>query len=147
MSATSSADHRILLVEDNPGDIQLTKMAVKSGPFQIQLDVVKNGEDALDFLFHRGEHQAALRPDLIILDLNIPKKNGKEILAIIKEDANLKTIPVCVLSGSKAELDVAESYALHANCYAVKPLQVDDYIATIKALERFWFETVMISRN
>jgi len=134
----------ILLVEDNPGDVILTQTALKKGHVLNNLYITKDGEEALDFLYKRGVYTSAVRPHLILLDLNLPKKGGKEVLAQIKEDPNLKDIPVCVLTGSKAEEDVVKSYKLHANCYLVKPVDVSEFMNIIKSVENFWFNIVMI---
>jgi chemotaxis family two-component system response regulator Rcp1 len=134
----------ILLVEDNPGDVKLTQAALKRGHICNNLFVTKDGEEALDFLHKRGEYSTACRPHLILLDLNLPKKSGREVLMEIKEDFNLKDIPVCVLTGSKAEEDIVKSYKLHANCYLVKPVEVSEFMNIIRSVENFWFKIVMI---
>ena len=128
----------ILLVEDNPGDARLAKEALKESKVKIQLHIVYDGMEATDFLFKRNKYKDAPRPDLIILDLNLPKKDGREVLAEIKEDENLKRIPVVILTISKAEEDILKTYNLHANCYITKPLDFDKFIEVVKSIEDFW---------
>jgi two-component system, chemotaxis family, response regulator Rcp1 len=134
----------ILLVEDNPGDIRLTELAFKRGRIANKLFIARDGAEALDFLYRRDQYENALRPHLILLDLNLPKKNGREVLNEIKNDPNLKDIPVCILTGSKAEEDVVKSYKLHANCYIVKPVDFDQFIEVVKSIEHFWFKIVVV---
>jgi two-component system, chemotaxis family, response regulator Rcp1 len=134
----------ILLVEDNPGDVTLTRLALREGHIINNLHVAVDGEDALNFLYCRGNYQNAVRPNLILLDLNLPKKNGREVLEIIKNDDELKDIPVCILTGSKAEEDIVKSYKLHANCYIVKPVDFQQFLEVVKSLEDFWFNIVRI---
>jgi two-component system, chemotaxis family, response regulator Rcp1 len=135
---------RILLIEDNPGDVKLIQFALKKARVCNDLHVTKDGEEALDFLHRRGKYKNAIRPHLILLDLNLPKISGKEVLGKIKEEASLKEIPVCVLTGSKAEEDIIKSYRLHANCYLVKPVDPNAFMDVIRTLEHFWFSIVMI---
>ena len=138
---------QILLVEDNPGDVGLTLEALKEATLPNKLTVVKNGTEALAFLRRQGQHTQAARPDLILLDLNLPKKDGRKVLAEIKADANLKRIPVVVLTTSEDEQDVMESYNLHANCYIVKPLDLDRFITVVKSIEDFWLRIVVLPKN
>jgi CheY-like chemotaxis protein len=138
---------QILLVEDNPGDVGLTLEALKEATLPNKLTVVKNGADALSLLRRQGQHAGAARPDLILLDLNLPKKDGRKVLAEIKGDANLKRIPVVVLTTSEDEQDVLESYNLHANCYIVKPLDLDRFITVVKSIEDFWLRIVVLPKN
>ena len=138
---------QILLVEDNPGDVGLTLEALKEATLPNKLTVVKNGADALSLLRRQGQHACAARPDLILLDLNLPKKDGRKVLAEIKGDANLKRIPVVVLTTSEDEQDVLESYNLHANCYIVKPLDLDRFITVVKSIEDFWLRIVVLPKN
>jgi chemotaxis family two-component system response regulator Rcp1 len=139
---------QILLVEDNPGDVGLTLEALKEATLPNKLTVVKNGADALSLLRRQGQHAAgAARPDLILLDLNLPKKDGRKVLAEIKGDDNLKRIPVVVLTTSEDEQDVLESYNLHANCYIVKPLDLDRFITVVKSIEDFWLRIVVLPKN
>lgn len=134
----------ILLVEDNPADVRLTKEALKSGKILHSLSVVKDGVEALAFLRRQGEYKDARRPDLILLDLNLPKKDGREVLAEIKSDSGLKSIPVAVLTVSKAEEDVLKTYKLHANCYVTKPVDLDQFISVVQSIEEFWFSIVQL---
>jgi len=134
----------ILLVEDNPGDVQLTKEALENCKMVNKLYVAEDGEEALDFLYKRGEYVNMPKPDLVILDLNLPKKDGREVLQIIKQDDTLKTIPVVVLTTSKAEEDVIKTYKLHANCYVTKPLDLDRFIEVVKSIENFWMGIVVL---
>lgn len=136
----------ILLVEDNPADVCLILEALKDRKLQNHISVVKDGVRAIAFLKHQGDYTDAPRPNLIILDLNLPKKNGREVLAEIKEDPVLKRIPVVVLTGSKAEEDVVSSYNLHANCYVSKPLDFESFIKIVKSIEDFWFTIVMLPK-
>lgn len=132
----------ILLVEDNPGDIRLTQKAFERGKIANNLTVMTDGQSALDFLHRRGVHEDAVQPDLILLDLNLPRKDGREVLAEIKEDAHLRRIPVVVLTSSDAEEDVLRSYDLHANCYVTKPIQFEALTEIVNSLEEFWFGIV-----
>jgi CheY-like chemotaxis protein len=134
----------ILLVEDNPGDVRLTKEALKEVKIHNTLSVVMDGQAAIDFLRKTGEYANAKRPDLILLDLNLPKKNGREVLAEIKNDPDLKLIPVVVLTTSQAETDIIRSYSLHANSYVTKPVDMAQFIAVVKAVESFWFSIVKL---
>jgi chemotaxis family two-component system response regulator Rcp1 len=142
--ATAPAPIEILLVEDNLGDIRLTKEALKDSKILNILNVVRNGEQALDYLRKSNEYTDAVRPDLILLDLNLPKKNGQEVLAEIKTDPDLKRIPVVILTTSKAELDILQSYNLHANCYIIKPVNFEDFTTVIRSIENFWFTVVKL---
>jgi chemotaxis family two-component system response regulator Rcp1 len=134
----------ILLVEDNPGDVRLTQEALDEAKVINNLSVVDNGVDALAFLRQEGQYSGAVRPDLILLDLNLPKKDGREVLADIKEDSNLRRIPVVILTTSQAEEDIVRSYDLHANCYVTKPVDLDQFIKVVKSIEQFWFSVVML---
>lgn len=129
---------KILLVEDNPADVRLTTEALKEGRLVSSLAVAKDGVEALDYLQRRGQFSGASRPDVILLDLNLPKKDGREVLAEIKVDSALRDIPVVVLSTSQNDADVASSYDLHANCYVSKPVDLDRYIHVIRTIESFW---------
>ena len=135
---------RILLVEDNPGDVRLTREAFKQGRIENDLYVVTNGVQALEFLYQRGEYADAPRPDLVLLDLNLPRKNGDEVLEEIKDDPELRSIPTIVLTSSQAETDIITSYDLHANAYLTKPVDPDEFITTVRAFERFWFSVVRL---
>ena len=134
----------ILLVEDNPGDVRLTKEALKEGKVYNNLHWAKDGVEALEFLKREGKHANAPRPDIILLDLNLPKKDGREVLAVIKRDAVLKQIPVVVLTTSKAEEDVLKSYELHANCYVTKPVDLEKFIQVVQSIDRFWLTVVTL---
>ena len=138
---------QILLVEDNPGDVGLTLEALKEATLPNKLTVVKNGADALSLLHRQGQYAGAARPDLILLDLNLPKKDGRKVLAEIKGDDSLKRIPVVILTTSEDEQDVLESYNLHANCYIVKPLDLDRFITVVKSIEDFWLRIVVLPKN
>jgi two-component system response regulator len=132
----------ILLIEDNPGDARLTQEALKDGKVKNNLTIMYDGEEAMDFIYKRNKHKDAVRPDLIILDLNLPKKSGQEILAEIKEDEDLKTIPVIILTTSKSEEDIIKSYQLNANCYLVKPIDLNSFFEVVKSIEGFWLSLV-----
>jgi CheY-like chemotaxis protein len=138
---------QILLVEDNPGDVGLTIEALKEAKVLNKLTVVKDGIEALSLLRRQGQHAHAARPDLILLDLNLPKKDGREVLAEIKADDNLKRIPVIILTTSENEQDVVKSYNLYANCYITKPLDLDRFIKVVKSIEDFWLGIVVLPKN
>ena len=137
---------RILLVEDSPGDVRLTIEALKDGKVRNDLSIVGDGVEALAFLKGEGKYAEAPRPDLILLDLNLPRMDGRELLAIIKQDEKLKRIPVVVLTTSEAEADVLRVYDLNANCYITKPVDLDKFITVIKAIEDFWLTIVKLPR-
>lgn len=137
----------ILLVEDNPGDVRLTKEALKEGKVQNNLHVAGDGEQALRFLLQKGEFQDVERPDLILLDLNLPKMDGRELLARIKEEKDLKRIPVVVLTTSKAEEDIVKTYNLHANCFITKPVDLEKFFIVVKSIEEFWMTIVKLPPN
>ena len=134
----------ILLVEDNPGDVRLTKEAFKEAKVNNNLHIVSDGVEALDFLRRKGKYIGAPRPDIILLDLNMPKKNGREVLAEIKADPDLMRIPVLVLTISQAEEDILRSYNLHANCYIQKPVDINKFIDVVKSIEGFWLTIVKL---
>jgi len=134
----------ILLVEDNAGDYRLTKEALKEGKVYNNLHWTQDGVEALDFLNRRGKHASAPRPDIILLDLNLPKKDGREVLSEIKRDEDLRKIPVVILTTSKAEEDVLKSYDLHANCYVTKPVDLDKFIVVVQSIDRFWLTVVTL---
>ncbi len=137
----------ILLVEDNPGDVRLTIEALKEGKVLNNLNVVEDGVEAINYLRKVGKYADKLRPDLILLDLNLPKKDGREVLAEIKEDPNLKRIPVVVLTTSNAEQDIIKSYDKHANCYITKPVDLNQFIEVIKSIENFWLTIAILPPN
>jgi two-component system, chemotaxis family, response regulator Rcp1 len=137
----------ILLVEDNPGDVRLTIEAFKEGKVFNNLHVVQDGEEAMDFLKKRKSHAEAPRPDLILLDLNLPKMDGRAVLAEIKSDTELRRIPVVVLTTSKAEEDILRSYDLHANCYITKPVELEEFISIVQNIESFWLSIVKLPQT
>jgi len=136
----------ILLVEDNLGDVRLTREALREADVAVELTAVPDGEQALAFLRAEGEHAGAARPDLILLDLNLPKKNGLEVLDEIKRDPELRSTPVIMLTTSSSR-DVAASYAAGVNCYVVKPLDLDDFTRLVQAINSFWFEVARLPPN
>jgi len=140
--ATEPVD--VLLVEDNPGDVRLTKEALKDAKLKIHMHVVGDGMEAMAFLRKQGKYTASPRPDLVLLDLNLPKKDGRQVLAEIKEDPDLRRIPVVIITSSKAEEDVLKSYNLHANCYVTKPLDLDQFITVVQSIEQFWLTIVKL---
>lgn len=137
----------ILLVEDNPGDVRLTREALKEAKVINNLTVLKDGVEALAFLRQQGSYDNAVVPHLILLDLNLPKKDGREVLAEIKADEKLKRIPVVVLTTSKDEQDVFRTYNLHANCYVTKPVDLEQFMTVVKSIEDFWLGIVMLPQN
>jgi len=134
----------ILLVEDNAGDVRLAREGLRECKLLNNLSVAEDGVKAMAFLRRQGEYAQAARPDLIMLDLNLPRKDGREVLKEIKEDDELKRIPVVILTTSKAEEDIVKSYSLHANCYVTKPLAIDQFITVVQAIESFWFTIVKL---
>lgn len=134
----------VLLVEDNPGDVRLAMEALKEAKLANHVSVAGDGEEALAFLRKEGKHASAVRPDLILLDLNLPKKDGREVLAEIKKDSDLKRIPVVILTTSTAEEDILKAYNLHANCYVSKPVDFDKFTQVVKHIENFWFTVVLL---
>ena len=132
----------ILLVEDNAGDVRLVKEAFEENKFLNNLYVARDGVEAMKFLHKEGEYANAVRPDLILLDLNLPKKDGREVLAEVKVDEDLKRIPVVIMTISKAEEDILKTYNLHANCYITKPIDLDQFIKVVKSVESFWLAIV-----
>lgn len=133
---------RILLVEDSRSDAALIQETLSESKFLNELYLVRDGVEATDFLYKRGSYADAPRPDIILLDLNLPKKNGRELLTEIKADENLKTIPVVILTTSSDEADILKSYQLHANCYLVKPVELEQFIEVVKSIEHFWLALV-----
>jgi len=134
----------IMLVEDNPGDVRLIVEALKENKLRNSLDVVEDGVEALAFLRREGKYADAPRPDLILLDLNLPKKDGREVLAEIKADENLRRIPVVILTTSKAEEDILKAYDLNANCYITKPIGLDQFVKVVKSIKEFWLTIVKL---
>jgi chemotaxis family two-component system response regulator Rcp1 len=139
-----SSDIQILLIEDNPGDVRLTKEALLGAKVANQLHVVSDGEEAIDFLNQRGDHTDAPRPDIVLLDLNLPRVDGYEVLAQIKSDPGLANIPIIVLTSSSAEADIQSAYELHANCFISKPVDFTEFIGAVRSLEGFWLKIVKL---
>ncbi len=134
----------VLLVEDDPGDVLLTQETLLGSKIRTNLHVVSDGVEALAFLRKEGQYHGVPRPDLILLDLNMPRKDGREVLADIKEDPDLKTIPVAVLTTSSQDEDILKSYELHANCYITKPVGLEQFSTVVQSLEDFWFAIVRL---
>jgi CheY-like chemotaxis protein len=134
----------ILLVEDNPADARLTIEALKDGKVHNNITVLEDGVEAMAYLKNEGKYAGAVRPDVIILDLNLPKKDGREVLAEVKGDPSLKTIPVVIMTVSKAEEDILKSYSLHANCYVTKPVDFTQFMKVVKTIEDFWLTIVKL---
>lgn len=137
----------ILLVEDSPGDVRLTKEALREGKVRNNLHVVNDGVEALAFLRHEGQYAAVPRPDVILLDLNMPRKDGREVLAEVKQDDSLRRIPIVILTTSQDEHDVLRAYELHANCYITKPVDLDQFITVIQSIESFWLTIVTLPEH
>jgi len=135
---------QILLVEDSPGDIRLTREVLRDAKIANELHIVGDGDAAMKFLRREDEHSDAPRPDLILLDLNLPRKDGREVLGELKEDAELHRIPVIVLTTSAAEQDILRSYDLQAACYITKPIDLDEFIAVVRSIEAFWLSIVRL---
>ena len=134
----------ILLVEDSPADVLIAREALSEAKLLNTIHVAEDGVEAMDFLYQRGKFASAPRPDLILLDLNLPRKNGREVLAEIKADEKFKSIPVVVLTTSSAEEDILRSYNLHANCYVVKPVEFDSFVKAVQSIQHFWFSVVAL---
>ncbi len=137
----------ILLVEDNPADVELTREALDSAKVATRLHVVDDGAEAIDFLFHRGKFPDAPQPDIILLDLNLPTKDGRQVLSEIKADADLAQIPIVVLTTSQADEDILRAYQLHANCYITKPIDFNQFLRIVAAIEEFWLSVVKLPRK
>lgn len=138
---------QVLLVEDNPGDVDLARMSLENSKLKVALHVVADGEAAMEFLRKTERFAHADRPDLVLLDLNLPRKDGREVLAEIKADEDLKRIPVVVLTTSKADEDILNAYDLHANCYITKPIDLNQFIQVVNAIKEFWFTIVKLPPN
>ncbi len=136
----------ILLVEDNPGDVLLLKEFLKGAKSPFNLHVAEDGEEALLFLNQQDKYHVSPRPDLIILDLNLPKVDGFEVLQFVKQNPKLKSIPVIILTSSHAEMDITKSYDLHANCYLTKPSELSEFSEMVKSIEHFWFDIVKLPK-
>ena len=142
--AVHSRPIEVLLVEDNPADVRLTEEAFKDGRVSCHLSVASDGVEAMEYLRREGKFQTAPRPDLVLLDLNLPRKSGREVLEEIKSDPHLRRIPVMVLTTSSAHQDLASAYSLHANCYITKPLDMDQFRSVVRSIELFWFIIVTL---
>jgi CheY-like chemotaxis protein len=140
----SDEQARILLVEDNRGDVRLTRETLRELGLEDALHVARDGVEAMDYLARRGAYADALRPGLILLDLNLPRKDGRAVLRELKEDSDLRRIPVVVLTTSHADEDVRNAYDLHANCYVTKPIELDEFLGALRAIVRFWLQTVRL---
>jgi chemotaxis family two-component system response regulator Rcp1 len=137
----------VLLVEDSAGDVRLTREAMKDAKVHISLHVAKDGIEAMDFLERKGANANSPRPDLILLDLNLPKKDGREVLKEIKESAVLKSIPVVILTTSSSKEDVLNSYRLHANCYITKPVALEGFLTVVQSIDNFWLSVVKLPKE
>lgn len=137
----------ILLVEDNAGDVILTKIAFRDSTYKNNINIAEDGQEALDFLNRLGDYKDAPRPDIILLDLNLPKKDGFTVLKEVKADENLRSIPVIVMSSSKAEQDIVKSYDLQANGYTIKPLSLEKFARVVEGLDKFWFSLNILPKN
>jgi chemotaxis family two-component system response regulator Rcp1 len=137
----------VLLVEDSPGDVRLTREAFKDAKMYLNLHVASDGAEAMAFLNREGDHANAPRPDLILLDLNLPKKDGREVLREIKESSMLKSIPVVILTTSASDADILRSYLLHANCYITKPVGLEGFLEVVKSIDNFWLSVVKLPRE
>jgi two-component system, chemotaxis family, response regulator Rcp1 len=146
-TGTSPTPIEVLLVEDSPGDVRLTREAFEEAKVHIKLHVATDGAAAMAFLQREGEYIDAPRPDLILLDLNLPKKDGRAVLKEIKESATLGSIPVVILTTSEADADIVRSYRLHANCYITKPVNLDGFLQVVKSIDNFWLSVVKLPRG
>ncbi|MFF1720716.1 response regulator [Streptomyces sviceus] len=147
MTTPAASPINVLLVEDDPGDELMTREAFEDNKIGNTLHVVRDGEEALDFLYRRGDHTDAPEPDLILLDLNLPKYDGRQVLEKIKSDPELAHIPVVVLTTSAAEEDILRSYKLHANAYVTKPVDLDQFIAAVRQIDDFFVQVVRLPRH
>ncbi len=147
MNLKRSKAVEILLIEDSPGDVRLTIEALKEAKVNNNLSIVQDGVEAMDYLRQEGSFKNAIRPDLILLDLNLPRKDGREVLAEVKNDPDLKQIPVVVLTTSRSETDVLQAYDLHANCYITKPVDFKQFMTVVKSIEDFWLTVVKLPPN
>ena len=144
---TNAAAIEVLLVEDSPGDVRLTQEAFKDAKVHINLHVASDGAEAMAFLGRQGKHSDVPRPDLILLDLNLPKKDGREVLEEIKKSPALKSIPVVILTTSASDADILRSYTLHANCYITKPVDLDGFLEVVKSIDSFWLSVVKLPHH
>jgi CheY-like chemotaxis protein len=141
---TDATPIEVLLIEDSPGDVRLTREAFKDAKVHVNLNVASDGAEAMEFLNREGKHAGAPRPDLILLDLNLPKKDGREVLEEVKESPTLKSIPVVILTTSASDADILRSYRLHANCYITKPVGLDGFLEVVKSIDDFWLTVVKL---
>ena len=141
---SSTGPIKVLLVEDNPGDVRLTREAFRDAKVHLELHVANDGVEAMEFLLRQGDFSASPRPDLILLDLNLPRKDGREVLADIKGHPSLKTIPVVILTTSASDADIERSYLLHANCYISKPVDMEGFLTVVKSIDDFWLSVVKL---
>jgi two-component system, chemotaxis family, response regulator Rcp1 len=146
-AGTQSGALEVLLVEDSPGDVRLTREALKDAKVHISLHVATDGIEAMAYLERTGKHAEAPRPDLVLLDLNLPRKDGRQVLKEIKESPSLRTIPVVILTTSSSDADVFQSYHLHANCYISKPVDLDGFIKVVHSIDNFWLSVVKLPRS
>jgi two-component system, chemotaxis family, response regulator Rcp1 len=144
---TDASPMEVLLVEDSPGDVRLTREALKDAKVHINLHIASDGVEAMAFLLREGKHANAPRPDLILLDLNLPKKDGREVLEEVKTSPTLKSIPVVILTTSASDADIQRSYLLHANCYITKPVDLDGFLTVVKSIDSFWLSVVKLPRE
>ncbi|MBN1568144.1 MAG: response regulator [Acidobacteria bacterium] len=147
MDSHNSHAIEILLVEDNPGDVELTREALETAKISNRLHVVEDGSDATDFLFRRGKYSDAPEPDIVLLDLNLPVKDGRQVLSEIKADPELAKIPIVVLTTSQADEDILRAYQLHANCYITKPVDFNQFLRIVNAIEEFWLSIVKLPKK
>lgn len=143
-SAASDRPIEILLVEDNPGDVRLMMETLRDGKIRNRISVVEDGVEALAYLRHEEKYHSVPRPDLILLDLSLPRKNGQEVLAEIKQDAELKRIPVCIITSSAAEKDILQAYNNYVNCYLTKPVELEQFVSVVRSVEDFWLSIVKL---
>jgi chemotaxis family two-component system response regulator Rcp1 len=143
---TGAVPIEVLLVEDSPGDVRLTREAFKDAKVHVNLNVAADGAEAMAYLGREGKYVNSLRPDLILLDLNLPKKDGREVLAELKESPSLKSIPVVILTTSASEVDIHGSYQNHANCYITKPVDLEGFLKVVKSIDSFWLSVVKLPR-
>ena len=144
MMGANALPIEILLVEDSPGDVLLTREALRDAKIRLNLQVAADGEEAMALLRREGKYATAPRPDLVLLDLNLPKKDGREVLQEIKADANLAIIPVVILTTSASEVDILRSYQIHANCFVTKPVDLEQFLIVVKSIDNFWLTVVKL---
>jgi CheY-like chemotaxis protein len=135
---------QVLLVEDNPGDVRLTQEAFKDAKMHLELHVVPDGQEAMEFLRREGRYAQSPRPDLVLLDLNLPRKDGREVLADLKSDPDLMSIPVVILTTSTSDVDIQRTYLLHANCFISKPVDMEGFLTVVKSIDEFWLSVVRL---